>query len=226
MKKYFLVLLGVLFVFSSCKTPLYLADITSVKNQPIENTAIFANHCADVEFIGTKGVSKNHPFIKFLGNKLEKSGLARNSQMFYSGLFSIEDINAYHSKCRYVTYLDLSVIKYMTSDDIDYNDNLEFAGIMVMSLTLFTLIPVYVPMLCCANKNTCQIDVEINGNIIVYDTEKKEIVYTIPIFVSKSDYLKGKYYHKKTDRDAIDKYYLSLFDAAVFQGYATLYDIM
>ena len=76
---------------------------------------------------------------------------------------------------RYITFVDVIRHTYSHSDAVHDNPDMEFAGWFIAGLTVFTLIPVYVPLLCCADKNDCQITLKGEYNLIVYDTPHPDI---------------------------------------------------
>ena len=137
--------------------------------------------------------------------ELERAHIAVNRQDFYMGVYSLQELEVYRSTLRYVSFLDIETISSTYNDNIKYNNNLYGWGWIVAGITLFTLPMVYIPMICCAHKNYCQLAVNLKCKLYVYDTVKKEIVITSPIDYYWSEVYKGQYRHKDTNRSAINE---------------------
>lgn len=190
-------------MFSSCKTT--ALTVTSTPLQQIEN---FGNE--KMEFIGFKNLNKNNLFTKNYGQTLEHVHLAVNKQDYYMGIYSLQELSAYKSDKRYIAFVDVVKHQYTYNDHIDYNEGLALGGWLVAGLTVFTLFPVYVPMICSAHKNTCL--VTLNGSYVLYlyDTEKKEVALTLPMEINVQDKYKGQYMHKNTDKTAVQEHYRNM----------------
>lgn len=200
-----LAIIGVLcsLSFSSCKT-----TALTVSETKLEQIDVFGNET--MEFIGFKNLNKNNLFAKNYGQTLERVHLALNKQDYYMGIYSLQELAAYKSDKRYVAFVDVIKHQYSYNDNIDYNEGLALGGWLVAGFTVFTLFPVYVPMLCAAHKNTCL--VTLNGSYVLYlyDTEKKEVALTIPMEINVQDKYKGQFLHKDTDKVAVQEHYKNL----------------
>ncbi|MBQ4508488.1 MAG: hypothetical protein II970_06305 [Paludibacteraceae bacterium] len=202
-KKMFVIAVIVLLcsiMFSSCKT-----TALTVSETKLEEIDDFGNET--MEFIGFKNMNKNNLFSKNYGQALERVHLAINKQDYYMDIYSLQELSVYRSTKRYVAFVDVIKHQYSYNDHIDYNEGLALGGWIVAGFTLFTLFPVYVPMICCANKNTCM--VTLNGSYVlyVYDTEKKEVALTIPMEINVQDRYEGQFLHKDTDKMAVLEHY-------------------
>lgn len=196
MKNYkFLSLLVVLgLALSSCKTAL---------NVPLvqQKSQLFGKE--KFEFIGFKNLPTKNTTLKDFGVELERAHIAVNRQDFYMGVYSFQELKEYKSTMRYVSFVDIEQISSTYNDGVNDNNSLYLWGWFTAGFTVFTLFPVYVPMICCADKNECELSVRLKCKLYVYDTVKQEIVLTSPIDYKWSEIYKGQYSHKNTDQDAI-----------------------
>jgi len=90
----------------------------------------------------------------------------------------------YQSRKRYVTYLDVNEHSYKQNDEVHSNDDMYVAGLAIGGITVFTLVPVYVPFLCASQKNDCEISLIADYNIVVFDNVEKRNVYIHPVSVN------------------------------------------
>lgn len=188
---------------SSCKTT--ALTVSGTKLQQIDN---FGDEA--MEFIGFKNLNKNNLFAKNYGQTLERVHLAVNKQDYYMGIYSLQELSAYKSDKRYVAFVDVIKHQYSYNDNIDYNEGLALGGWFVAGFTVFTLFPVYVPMICAAHKNTCLITLNGSYVLYLYDTVKKEVALTIPMEINVQDKYKGQYLHKDTDKTAVQEHYRNM----------------
>lgn len=188
--------LAAIMLLSSCSTALQVASV-----KPAGNTYQQEN----MEFIGFKNAKKNHHLLKNFGAELERHRIALNKQDYYMGVYSLQELETYKSTMRYVAFVDVSALHNTWNDSIYDKDGLALGGWIIAGATCFTLFPVYVPMICAANKNYCQLDVMCNCSLQIYDTVNKEIVLSIPMEFRDTQILKGQYAHKRTDRGAIQE---------------------
>ena len=208
-------LILLLITLTSCHTAL---QVSSVPRQ------IPQKEQANMEFIGFKNLNKNNIMFKDFGAELERCNIAYNRQDFYMGLFSLQELEAYKSSCRYITFVDVRNHIYNHNDAINDNSNLEFGGWVVAGITVFTLIPVYVPMLCAADKNQCQMTLKGEYSIYVYDTQEKQLAFTLPFEINESDLYRGEYSHKKTDQRAVNDRYKNILFNTFLDFYAQTYN--
>ncbi len=199
----------------SCTTPLTITNVdyyTNTKEAP------------KMEFIGFQNISPHNYFVKNFGAELEKQNFAFNSQSSYFNDIDLQNLSLYKTKNRYISFINVEKHIYVHNDAIKDNESLEVAGWCVAGVTAFALFPIYVPMLCCANKNICEISLIGKYQIFIYDSQKKEIVSTTPIDIRITDTYDGQYSHKKTDRSSIDNHYKNVFQHQLLETYAKIYD--
>ena len=213
--KRFLYLTLLALLFSSCHTAI---SVAKVERQMPEKSA------PNMEFIGLKNMHKNNSMFKDLGPDLERANIALNKQNFYMGLFSLQELETYKSSMRYITFVDVVRHSYNHSDAIHDRPDLQYAGWFIAGVTVFTLFPVYVPLLCAADKNECQITLKGEYILYVYDTKKKKIVFNSPIEISESDLYTGQYSHKETDQKAVNEHYKNILYNTLLEHYANAYD--
>lgn len=186
--------MAAILLLASCSTALQVASV-----KPAGNTYNKEN----MEFIGFKNAKKNHHLLKNFGAELERHRIALNRQEYYMGVYSLQELETYKSTMRYVSFVDISNLHNTWNDSIYDKDGLALGGWIIAGATCFTLFPVYIPMICAAKKNYCQLDVMCNCTLQIYDTHKKEIVLSIPMEFRDTQVLKGQYSHKRTDRESI-----------------------
>ena len=193
--KFLSLLLLLCLALSSCKTALNV-PLVQQKSQSFGKEKF--------EFIGFKNLPTKNKVLNDFGVELERAHIAVNRQDFYMGVYSFQELEVYKSTMRYVSFVDVEQISSTYNDGVSDNNGLAVGGWLVAGFTVFTLFPVYVPMICCADKNECELSVRLKCKLYVYDTVKKEIVLTTPIDYKWSEIYKGQYSHKDTDRDAIN----------------------
>ena len=205
MKKSNLFIAAIVTLLCSIMLPSCKTTALTVSGTKLQQIDVFGNEM--MEFIGFKNLNKNNLFAKNYGQTLERVHLAVNKQDYYMGIYSLQELSAYKSDKRYVAFVDVIKHQYTCNDNIDYNEGLALGGWLVAGFTVFTLFPVYVPMLCAAKKNTCL--VTLNGSYVLYlyDTEKKEVALTIPMEINVQDRYKGQFLHKDTDKAAVQEHY-------------------
>lgn len=202
-------------LFCSCHTALQLSQVQ-------RNTHNMEN--ANMEFIGFNNINKNNVMFKEFGADLERNQIAINKQNFYMGAYSLQELKNYKSSMRYITFVDVVRHTYSHSDAVHNNPDMEIAGWFIAGFTIFTLFPIYVPLICCADKNDCQIKLKGEYNLYIYDTEKKEIVYNSQIELNEDDIYQGQYSHKKTDKKAINERYKNILYNTLLEHYAQAYN--
>lgn len=202
-----------IFFLSSCQTALQIVDITPQRT-------ISCNDKIQMEFIGFQNIRKNDAICKNFGTELEKQGVVINHQKTYSGDFSIESLLSYPTSSRYISYIEVLKHRYVKNDSYQDNEMRKFWGLYIASCTLFTLFPVYIPLLCTGDKNKCEITYDGEYCLYIYDKQKNELVYKKPIEVFEEKVYKGEYLHKKTDREMVDAHYQRLLYNALLDGYS------
>lgn len=173
-----------------------------------------------MEFIGFQNINRNNILLRDFAVELERCNIAINRQGFYMGTFNLQELANYKSQQRYITFLDVVRQTYSHSDAVHDNNGLEVGGWVIAAITAFTLVPVYVPMLCAADKNDCQINLIAEYRLIVYDTQLKEIVMNAPIQIAEQDLLTGQYSHKETNRKEVDEHYRTILYNILLAQYA------
>ncbi len=217
-KFYFILLLCGIALFTSCSTA--LQGIQSIPRQQQQ----FGKE--NMEFIGFKNISRNNVMLRDFGTELERSHIAINKQNFYMGIFSLQELETYKSTMRYVTFVDVIKHSYTKNDMIEHKPGLEIVGWVVAGLTCFTLFPVYLPMICSAGGNACQINLNCEYQLYVYDTVKKEVVLTTPIEIKQSDLYRGQFGHKETDKAAVNERYKNILFNTLLENYANAYNFV
>lgn len=215
---YLILLLCGIAVLSSCSTALQGVQSVPRKQQQFGKE--------NMEFIGFKNISRNNMMLRDFGTELERSHIAINKQSFYMGIYSLQELETYKSTMRYVTFVDVIKQSYTQNDVINYKDGLAITGWLIAGLTCFTLFPVYVPMICCAGGNQCQINLNCEYQLYVYDTVKKEVVLTTPIEIKQRDLYEGQFIHKKTDKAAVNERYKNILFNTLLENYANAYNFV
>lgn len=211
----YLICLCVAVLFCSCHTALQVTQVQ--RNMPIMQKA-------NMEFIGFKNMNRNNPMFKEFGADLERSNIVLNKQNFYMGIYSLQELETYKSSMRYITFIDVVRHTYSHSDAVHDNPDMEYAGWFIAGFTVFTLFPVYVPLLCCADKNDCQITMKGEYILYVYDTQKKEVVFSSPIEISEDDIYKGQYSHKNTNQKEVNERYKNILYNTLYEHYVNAYN--
>lgn len=204
-------------LFTSCHTPLQVTTIERV-------TPLLEK--PKMEFIGMRNMSRNYAMLRDFGEYLEQSNIALNRQSFYFGTFSLTELEKYSSSMRFVTFLDVVKHGYARNDGINDNYDMWLSGVLIASFSFGTLFPIYVPLLCTSNKNDCQIILNGEYNLVVYDTKEHKIVYSIPIKLNINDDYKGQYYHKKTDTNTVDTHYKNILFNTLMEKYLQIYNTL
>lgn len=202
-------------LLASCHTPLYVTSIKRVSS---------VVETPKMEFIGLKNMNRNNAMLRDFGAELERNNIALNRQSFYPGNFSLTELENYSSTMRYVTFLDVVKQSYARNDAINDNYDMWLSGVTIASFSLGTLFPVYVPLLCCWDKNDCQIVLTGEYNLVVYDTQEHKIIISMPVEINVKDDYKGQYSHKKTDANAVDTHYKNLLFNALMEHYLQIYN--
>ncbi len=221
--------LSVLFVvalaalsLSSCKTALQFTNNVQRRSfgfghEPMEFLGFKNSYTTDSEFLDKK------PFFAAFGNKIEGYNIAVNRSDFYTGVYSFSEMERYHATRRYVSFIE--VLKHQDSynDMIGEKKGLRIGGAIVAGITVFTLFPVYLPMLLCADGNECLLSLHGEYKLYVYDTEAREIVYANLFRIDDEVRCKGQYAHKKTDKEAVKEYTETVFFNALRDEYERAY---
>lgn len=181
---------------------------------PVEDRVEHGNFGTEqMEFIGFKNVNKNNIFVKTYGQELERSHLAINKQDYYMGIYSFQELASYKSSKRYVAFIDVIKHQYSYNDAIADKPGLAVGGWIVAGITCFTLFPVYVPMICCSHKNECQMTLNGDYVLYLYDTKTNEVALSVPMNINISERYEGQYLNDATNKTAVqDRYRTMLFN--------------
>lgn len=155
---------------------------------------------------------------------MEHRRLISNASQTYRGLYSEYELATYESRQRYVTYLEVIEHSYVQNDEVHDNGDLYVAGLVVGGLTLFTLVPVYVPLLCASKKDDCEIRLTADYSIVVFDNTTKRNVYVKPVSLQLTDMYKGQYGYKNTNQTEVNNHYKTLLYNVIVEGYSEAWD--
>ena len=150
----------------------------------------------NMEFIGFKNLDKNNIMFATFAQELEKSNIADNRQNYYLGNYSLQDLQLYQSKKRYVTFIESIKSSYGHRDIVVNKKD----GTEISYVGLFTL--------------------------YVYDTIDKSIVWTKTVKINEIDTYEGSYYHKDTDFSGIDAHYRNIVFNTIIDKYVEAYNFV
>lgn len=211
-----LFVLGLVLCFASCKTSALMVPNVEKSN--------IAKMQSNMEFIGCKNISRSNFLLKGIGSELEVRGIASDASVSYRGIYSETELATYQSSKRYVTYIDVNQHAYKQNDDVHSNDDLYVAGLVIGGMTAFTLIPVYVPLLCASQKNDCEITLNVDYNIVVFDNITKRNVCIYPVTMDIKDLYTGKFSHRNTNQAEVNAHYKTVLFNAILAEYAKAWD--
>lgn len=211
-----LFVLGLVLCFASCKTSALMVPNVEKSN--------IAKMQSNMEFIGCKNISRSNFLLKGIGSELEVRGIASDASVAYRGIYSETELATYQSSKRYVTYIDVNQHAYKQNDDVHSNDDLYVAGLVIGGMTVFTLIPVYVPLLCASQKNDCEITLNVDYNIVVFDNITKRNVCIYPVTMDIKDLYTGKFSHRNTNQAEVNAHYKTVLFNAILAEYAKAWD--
>ncbi len=171
-------------------------------------------------------MSRNNEMFKEFGADLERTNIAVNKQNYYMGAFSLTELDSYKASMRYITFIDIVRHAYSHNDAINDNIDMYNAGVIIASLSLGTLIPVYVPLLCAWDKNDCEMMLKGEYNLVIYDTQEKKIILSSPFEINYKKLFKGQYSYKKTDTKQVDAQFKSMLYDEFFAQYLRAYQYL
>jgi len=217
---YILLVHFALFLVPSC-------SMTALQPLQTDKSEIQSRPVCETSFIGFKNLKVSKKMFKTFLGEMTSAKIADDNSAFYSGDFSMEELSRYRDNTHsYATYIDVDKFYYTHNDAVDDREGLEIAGWCVAACTVFTLFPVYVPMFCCARKNSSLISMVGHFNIVVFDISSRECVCTIPVDIEREDKYKGQYAHKNTNMEEVDLYYQTLLSNALIEGYEKAEDFI
>lgn len=222
MKNKLLPLLLLVVLFSSCRTALQFSSNVQRRpfefgKEPMEFLGFKNSYTTDSEFLDKK------PFFATFGNKIESYNIAVNRSDFYTGVYSFAEMERYHATKRYVSFIEVLKHKDVYNDRAGEKKGLMIAGAVIAGVTVFTLFPVYLPMLLCAEGNQCLLSLHGEYKLYVYDTQEKEIVYANLFRIDDEVLCKGAYTHRKTDHEAVREYTETIFFNGLRDEYERAY---
>lgn len=198
--KFTIVLIAI--ILTSCQTALQVAQC------PI-NTLSYTQD-KNIEFIGFKNLNRNNVLAKDYGAELERTGIAVNKQNYYMGVFSLQELEIYKSSKRYVAFVDVTKHQFSNNDAIEDNAMMHLAGWITAACSGFALFPIYVPLICCSDRNKCLMTLKGSYVLYVYDTETKAIALSIPMEIDVQEKYIGQFFHKSTDKIAVQERYRNM----------------
>lgn len=218
MKKilYFVFFVATFYLLPSCKTYTALA-VDTVEPYSIKQSE------PKMDFIGFKNMSRYNELLVNFGEDLQKLQIAEDRTNFYLGRFDLQELASYSGNHRYVSFVDVVRQSYTHSDIVDDNQDMKLAGWLIGSLTCFTLVPVYVPLLCCYKGNTTEVVINAEYNLYVYDTQTKELVKSEKVSINQKELLNGRYSHKNTNQKAVNSHYKTLLRNKLLIAYEKVY---
>ncbi len=170
-----------------CAVPM---QVSKVERKPVKMEK------TNMEFIGFKNLDKNNFMFATFAQELENSNIADNRQHYYLGNYSLQDLQLYQSKKRYVTFIESIKSSYGHRDIVVNKKD----GTEISYIGLFTL--------------------------YVYDTIDKSIVWTKTVKINEIDTYEGSYYHKDTDFLGIDAHYRNIVFNTLIDNYVVAYDFV
>lgn len=219
MKKSYLYVVLCAICFASCKHTALV-----VPSLPLTQYEQFGKE--NMEFIGFKNLNRNNLFVKEYGQCLERAHIAINKQSYYMGIYSLQELATYNSDKRYVAFVDVIKQQYSYNDEIADKEGLYTAGWVIAGVTVFTLFPVYVPMICCANKNECLITLNGSYMLYIYDTKDKEVALTIPMDINIQERYDGQYLHEATNKVEVQDRYRNMLYNLWNENFIKAYDFV
>lgn len=212
-----LCLCGIVLLNTSCKT------YTAVSVDKIQPYGIIQKE-PKMDFIGFKNMSKYNEIIANFSSDLQNLQIAEDRTKFYLGHYDLQELSAYSGNHRYISFIDVIKQRYTHSDRVDDNYDMELAGWLIGGLTCFTLVPVYVPLMCCYKGNTTEIVIDVEYNIYVYDTKKNEVVKVESVIINQKERLDGRYSHKNTNVKEVNTHYKTIISNKLLEAYEKIYN--
>lgn len=213
---YFICLLVVVYTLPACKT------YTAVTVSNIEPYSV-QQKSPKMDFLGFKNLSRYNELMVNFGEDLQKMQIAEDRTKFYLGRFDLQELSSYSGNHKYVSFVDVEQQSYTHSDLVADNRDMKLAGWLIGSLTCFTLVPVYVPLLCCYKGNITEFSLQAKYNLCVYDTEKKIIIRSEPVDISIKEQLDGRYSHKETNQKVVNLHYKTILRNKLLEAYEKIY---
>ncbi len=188
---------------------------------------------------------KTNSCIKDLGSALQKSNIAYNKSYSYFNTYTKTDLEQYESDHRFVSFVEVetNLLNGKITDSILYT----CIGSLGVGASL---IPIGIPfMIVDSDGQTglkglggtmlgfgigasllggvlafvpCKTILRYNGlyNIVVFDTQNKEIVYKDSVSIRTEDVFKGSYFNEETKKMHVHNYYATLVYNRILEKYA------
>ena len=205
-------------------TTLLCSCVTALKSIPTAQTINVKDGKEIMEFIGFRNNEKMTAAISVpvgglyataaveepidlgsdnFGELLELLHLAVNRQHYYTGVYSLQELELYKASTRYVSFVEV------LQQHLGYKDypTWLFAPFGKSNKTYINFIGEY--------------------RLYVYDTQKKQITYTAPMKIERHDTYKGCYSKSSPEeKQRFVNYYSSLFDNMLLENYSKAYRIL
>ena len=209
----------------SCRTALEFNNTVARKtmpfgNEPMEFLGFKNSYTTDSEFLDKKA------FFRKFGNKVEGYNIAVDRSDFYTGVYAFAELERYKATKRYVSFIEVLSHKDTYDDTVGENKGMMIAGAVIAGVTVFTLFPVYLPLLAASKGNQCKLSLHGEYKLYVYDTQGKEIVYANPFRIDDEIICKGQYNHAKTNKDAVNEYTETVFFNSLLEEYQRAYNYL
>ena len=203
------------FLLSSCKT-------TAISVSTIEPIQVH-QQVPKMDFLGFQNMKRQDFFTQDFGNILATNNIADNKQDYYLGEFDLADLSNYKSNHKYISFINVERQYFGHSDAIADNNDMYLAGWIIALSTIFTLFPVYVPLMCAYKKNVCEISCKAEYVLYVYDTNMHQICDTRRISINECDRMEGQYSHRDTDRKQVNLHYKTIIQNKLLEAFASIY---
>lgn len=245
-KIYFLAILSIL--LCACQSvPLQISE-------PKEYEPTISQSKPVMEFIGYKIVEndfsvndadtwklfKTSLTLKNLGKTLEKNNIALDTSYSYLGIFSLQELELYKSKTRYITFIQVNsdtiylsstednralcgllgfcILGAGISGNLTSEKDTQVAGIILDIASL----PFFLNALNISKVRT-ELSYEGNFDIFIYDTLTKEIVARkTAIIYDEFHEFKGSYTGSEKDKKSIGNYYARIIANELLKKYEEL----
>lgn len=214
-------------VLASCQTPIKCDEEIIPYNFEESNAQPY------MEFIGFKAgdaqwgnssktdwyMIKNSPNIRSIGSALQLGGLVVDKSDSYLGVYSLQEIELYKSKKRYVTFVEIPDfdLRYKTQD---FNGYL-IAGAVLTGLVFTAPIGLPLSIYGFYKADYTKLYMRTTGNIYVYDTQKKEVIYKKAVFsLSEEKTFKGTWtVSSDLEKQKVYDYYANMMATAILKDY-------
>ncbi len=187
--------------------------------------------------------------LRRIGSILQEKNIATDQSYAYFGIYSLQELELYKSRTRYITFIEVSKNKYTINEKGLDNQTNRLLGCLYLGLGLScnTLGFVYknneyledwaIPyqilgagcdiggliLLFLSSKNS-ETTIKFDGayNIYVYDTEIKEIIYKDTVTINSNDTFTGSYLLFDESKDVISNYYGKLICNEILKKYDSI----